>query len=180
MLIPGFIISIITFPGVIVHEIAHQLFCRICRVAVLDVCYLRVGNPSGYVVHEHPKSSYQQILIGIGPFFLNTILGALIALPAAIPILNFGDKLGANNIIDYFLIWLGVSVAMHSFPSTGDAQSLWNTVKDKETSLITKIFATPIVLLIYVGAVGSVVWLDFIYGVAVAAFIPNLIIHILA
>ncbi|WP_055669281.1 metalloprotease family protein [Desnuesiella massiliensis] len=180
MLIPGFIISIITFPGVIVHEIAHQLFCRICRVAVLDVCYFRFGNPAGYVVHEHPKSSYQHILIGIGPFFINTIVGALIALPAAVPILSFGHKLGGSNIIDYVLIWLGVSVAMHSFPSTGDAKSLWKTVKDKETPIIAKLFIAPIVLLIYIGALGSVVWLDLIYGVAVATFIPNLIINILA
>lgn len=180
MLIPGFLISIITFPGVIVHEIAHQLFCRICRVAVLDVCYLRLGNPAGYVVHEHPKSSYQHILIGIGPFILNTIIGALIALPAAIPILNFGNKFGSGNLVDYFLIWVGISIAMHSFPSIGDAQSLWNVVKEKETPLLAKVFIAPIVLLIYIGAAGSVAWLDFFYGVAVATFIPNLIVHILA
>ncbi|MEQ8155237.1 MAG: metalloprotease family protein [Clostridiaceae bacterium] len=180
MIIPGFLISIITFPGVIVHEIAHQLFCRICRVAVLDVCYFRFGNPSGYVVHEHPKSPYQQILIGIGPFFLNTVVGALIALPAAIPVLNFGDSLATASFIDYMLIWVGVSVIMHSFPSTGDAKSLWDAVKDKETPLIAKIFAVPVVLLIYIGAMGSVIWLDLIYGVAVAAFIPNLIIKMLA
>lgn len=54
MIIPGFLISILTFPGVIVHEIAHQLFCRICGVAVLDVCYFKAGNPAGYVVHEIP------------------------------------------------------------------------------------------------------------------------------
>lgn len=180
MLIPGFIITILTFPGVIVHEIAHQLFCRMFRVAVLDVCYIKVGNPAGYVIHERPKNSVQQILIGIGPFLVNTILGALIALPAAIPILYFGDKFTGTNILDFFLIWLGVSIAMHSFPSTGDAQSLWNTVKDKETSLLTKILGAPIVFLIYIGAMGSVVWLDLFYGIAVATFVPNLIIRMLA
>lgn len=178
--IPGFLISIITFPGVIVHELAHQLFCRICRVAVFDVCYFRFGNPAGYVVHEIPKSPYQNILIGIGPFFLNTILGALIALPAAVPVFNFGVKLGANSVADYLLIWVGVSIAMHSFPSTGDAKSLWNSVMKKETPLLAKIFAAPIVILIYIGAAGSIVWLDFFYGAAAATFIPNLIIHILA
>lgn len=42
MIIPGFLISIATFPGVIVHEAAHQLFCRLTKVAVLDVCYFRL------------------------------------------------------------------------------------------------------------------------------------------
>lgn len=57
MIIPGFLISIVTFPGVIVHEMAHQIFCRLCGVAVFDVCYFRFGNPSGYVVHEIPKKA---------------------------------------------------------------------------------------------------------------------------
>lgn len=180
MIIPGFIISIITFPGVIVHELAHQLFCRICRVAVFDVCYFRFGNPAGYVVHEQPKSAYQNILIGIGPFLLNTIIGALIALPSAVPILNFDIKFGANNFIDYFLIWIGISIAMHSFPSIGDAKSIWKSIMKKETPLLLKIFTAPIVILIYIGAAGSVVWLDLFYGIAVATFIPNLIISMLA
>ncbi len=178
--IPGVIITVLTFPGVIVHELAHQIFCRICRVAVIDVCYFKFGNPAGYVVHEHPKSTYSQILIGIGPFLINSIIGALIALPAAIPILNFGVKFGANTIGSYFLIWVGVSIAMHSFPSTGDAASMWEAIKSKETNLLTKIFAAPIVLLIYIGAVGSIVWLDLAYGIAVATFIPNMIIKMLA
>jgi hypothetical protein len=178
--IPGFLISVLTFPGVIVHELAHQIFCRIFRVAVLDVCYFKLGNPAGYVVHEHPKNTYSQILIGIGPFFINTIIGALISLPAALPILNFGLKFNSNTIVSYFLIWVGVSIAMHSFPSTGDAKSMWSAIKSKETNFLAKVFGAPIVLLIYIGAAGSVIWLDFAYGIAVAAFIPNVIIKILA
>lgn len=176
MFIPGFLISIITFPGVIVHEAAHQLFCRLTRVAVLDVCYFRFGNPAGYVVHESPKKAYQHILIGIGPFFLNTIVGAIIALPAAIPVLKFES----GNLFEYFLIWLGISIAMHSFPSTGDAKSIWKAVWNKETGLLVKIVATPIVGLIYICAAGSVVWLDLFYGVGVAMFIPNILVYALA
>ena len=122
MFIPGFLISIITFPGVIVHEAAHQLFCRLARVAVLDVCYFRLGNPAGYVTHEIPRKPYQHILIGIGPFILNTLLGALISLPAAIPILKFKMDFSASTFLEFILIWLGVSIAMHSFPSTTDAK----------------------------------------------------------
>ncbi len=176
MIIPGFLISIATFPGVIVHEAAHQLFCRLTKVAVLDVCYFRLKNPCGYVVHEIPNNEYKNIIIGIGPFILNTILGAIIALPAAIPVITFG----AGSLLDYFLIWLGVSIAMHSFPSTGDAKSIWSSVRSKKTSIWSKIIATPIVGLIYVGAVGSVFWLDFLYGLGVAMFIPKLLIKIFA
>lgn len=180
MFIPGILITILTFPGVIVHELAHMIFCRLCRVAVIDVCYFRFGNPAGYVIHESPKNTYNQILIGVGPFFVNTIVGALIAMPAAIPILNFGVDLNANTLGSYFLIWVGVSIAMHSFPSTGDAKSMWTAIKSKETPILGKIFGAPIVILIYIGALGSIVWLDLIYGMAVVAFIPNMIIKMLA
>ena len=140
MLVPGQLISILTFPGVIVHEFAHQLFCRITRVAIFDVCYFRSGNPAGYVLHESPKKKSQQILIGIGPFLVNTLLGALIALPGAIQVIKFSSA----SIADYFFVWLGVSIAMHSFPSTGDAKNIWEIVKDASTPIWIKIIAAPI------------------------------------
>ncbi len=171
-MIPGIIISIITFPGVIVHEIAHQLFCRLFNLVVFDVCYFQFGNPAGYVVHEIPKKPAHEIIIGIGPFIVNTIIGAIISLPAAISVIKFGS----GTPLEYVLIWLGVSIAMHSFPSTGDAKCIWDAVKSKDTNLVTKIITTPIVLLIYAGAIGSIFWLDLVYGIAVSTLIPYLIV----
>ena len=49
MIIPGFVISIITFPGVIVHELAHQLFCRWCKVPVYEVKYFQCKNPLYFI-----------------------------------------------------------------------------------------------------------------------------------
>lgn len=174
-MIPGLLISILTFPGVIVHELAHQLMCRILGIAVLDACYFRIGNPSGYVVHEAPKENYKNILIGVGPFFVNTIIGALIAAPSAIAVIKFGS----GSFVDYFLAWLGVSIAMHSFPSTGDAKSIWQSVWRRETSVGTKLIATPVVLLIYLFAIGSIFWLDLLYGVVVSMAVPNIIVWLI-
>jgi hypothetical protein len=174
--IPGPLIAALTFPGVIVHEMAHQLFCRLCRVAVLEVCYFRFGNPAGYVIHEPPRTPYQHILIGIGPFLVNSVLGALIAAPAAIPVIQFE----AGGLLDLLLIWLGVSVAMHAFPSTGDAKSIWHAVWRRETPLLARLIATPLVALIYLGALGSFFWLDAIYGVALAMLLPKALIMALA
>lgn len=174
MIIPGQFISLITFPGVIVHELAHKIFCRIARVAVLEVCYFRFGNPAGYVIHEKPNSFRQHILISVGPFLVNTVIGALISLPGAIPVLKFES----GSTLDIFLIWLGVSISMHSFPSTGDAKCIWNAMKQDNVSLLWKFIAFPIVGIIFLGAVGSAFWLDAIYGMGVAMFLPELIINI--
>ena len=172
----GFIVPIVTFPGVIVHELAHQLFCRLARVAIFDVCYFRVGRPSGYVIHEPPRSAYQNILIDVGPFFVNTVLGALVSLPVAYPMW----ELSAEPAMGLVSSWLGVSIAMHAFPSVGDANQLWKSVVGGEAPLALKIVVIPIVLLIYAGAIASVFWLDVIYGIAVAVFVPNLVVHALA
>ena len=91
MLIPGWFISIVTFPGVIVHEAAHMLFCRLRRVAVLDVCFFRTGNPAGYVLHEPVADFNTQFLICVGPFIVNSLLCFLICFPAFVPVRVFGS-----------------------------------------------------------------------------------------
>ena len=176
MFIPGFLISLVTFPGVIVHELAHQLFCRWCKVPVFKVVYFQLENPVGYVLHEIPESKWQSIMISIGPFIINTILGAIIAFPAVLPVFEFNNA----GPLDYLLIYLGVSIAMHAFPSTGDANAIWEHISDKQTSIWIKIIGYPIVGLIYLGSLGSFFWLDLIYGIAVVYLLPNLVIHLLA
>lgn len=73
------------------------------------------------------------------------------------------------------LMWLAVSIAMHSFPSVGDAKSIWTAIWEKEAPLLTKIIGTPVVAMIMIGAIGSVLWLDLIYGVGVVVGIPSLL-----
>ncbi|AIE84204.1 metalloprotease family protein [Fimbriimonas ginsengisoli] len=179
-MIPGFIITWLTFPGVIVHELAHALFCRLFGLDIYAVQYFQFstgfGQPAGYVIHRRAKHAWQDTLVGIGPFFVNTILGAVIAAPAAIPVLKFHG----GDVLDWLLMWLGVSIAMHSFPSTGDAASIWSSVTDKETPIWTKALGIPIVGVIYLGALASIFWLDLLYGVAVAGFLPGLLVNLLA
>jgi hypothetical protein len=174
MLVPGYLISLITFPGVIVHELAHQLFCRLYKVPVFKVVYFQMSNPVGYVLHEAPREKWKSIMISVGPFFVNTILGALIALPAAIPVF----KLSNGGPLDYLLIYLGVSVAMHAFPSTGDASAILHSIRDRDTNIWVKIIGYPVVGLIYLGSIGSFFWLDLLYGIAVAVGLTNLIISL--
>jgi hypothetical protein len=169
--IPGQLISILTFPGVIVHEIAHQYFCKLAKVAVLDVKYFQFANPAGYVIHEVPEETYQHLLIGLGPLLLNTIVGALIAFPAVLPTITFGSV----NPVYMVLVWVGFSIAMHSFPSTGDAKSIWASVMRPGIHAAYKIITVPIVGLLYIGAIGSVFWLDAVYGMGVIMFLPTIL-----
>ena len=173
MIIPGFLISIATFPGVIVHELAHVFFCMVTKTRVYKVCYFRFGNPAGYVIHATPPNVWKHILIGIGPLFVNTLLGLLFGIAAALAHVNF-DKLTTMSGI---FLWLAVSIAMHSFPSTGDARSIWHSVWSKGSPVTAKLFGTPLVTLIFLGAIGSIFWLDAVYGFGIVVELPKLLLQ---
>jgi len=168
MPIPGFIIALLTFPGVIVHEFAHQVFCHLTGTRVIKVCYFRFGNPAGYVLHERPSSTWHHILIGIGPLFVNSLIGFWLGTMAP-PIEDYAkwDLPGAA------ILWLAVSIGMHSFPSTGDAKAIWSSLWQRGTPFLARVLGVPLVGLIYLGAFGSFFWLDFLYGVAIAVVLPR-------
>lgn len=169
MIVPGFIIAIVTFPGVIVHEFGHMLFCKLRGVAVLDYCFLRFGNPAGYVVHEIPKDFTTTFLISVGPFIANSVLCFVICLPAVLPFQFFGIK----DPVSYVVLWLGISIGMHAFPSPQDAQGLWQHAKvAAKQGNILAMLSFPLVGLIYVGHIASMFWADYLYGLAIGLWLP--------
>jgi hypothetical protein len=176
-MIPGFLITLITFPGVIVHEFAHQLMCWLLRIPVIKVRYfqVRVAGAAGYVIHSMPPSGWASLVVGFGPLLVNTLLGMVITFSAAIHWM-----LGTMTAWDYVVAWLGISVAMHSFPSTGDAKSIWKSVTGPHNSILEKMVAVPLIGIIVLGAVGSVFWLDLAYGFLMAFLVPQGIIKALA
>lgn len=177
MIIPGFVISVMTFPGVIIHELAHQLFCMICGLEVYEVKYFQMKNPSGYVLHESSEQPGKVFLTCMGPFVINTILGVIILLPASIELLAFIDY---SNPLNLILGWLGISILMHSFPSTGDAKVMVARIlKNPDVSILWKVLAAPFIGIIYVFSIGSMFWLDLIYAMAMGLLLPELLVRIL-
>lgn len=173
MIIPGFLISIATFPGVIVHELAHAFFCKITGTQVFKVCYFRLGNPAGYVIHAQPTNVWKHILIGVGPLLFNTLIGLLFGFIA------FFEHIDTNKltVAAGVFMWLAISIAIHSFPSTGDAKSIWNSVWSQGTPVAAKLIGTPLVAIIFLGALGSIFWLDLIYGFGVVVELPKLLME---
>ena len=170
----GWIVFLLTFPGIMVHELAHQLFCVLVGVRVRKVCYLRLGRTSGYVLHDQPRAAWKQLFIGIGPFIVNTAVGAAIAYPGVTAL--FQHRAAEA---DYLLVWLGIAIAMHSFPSTDDGANIWRALWTKGTPILVRLVSLPIVALIYLGALGSLLWLDLVYGVAVV-LLPRYLLRLLS
>ena len=162
--IPGWLIALLTFPGIIVHELGHLIMCRIAGVRVQAYSLIRWGNPMGYVIHEKPKSLFKSFLITFGPFFINT-LGTMLAIIAG------GMLSYLNPLLAWLFLWLAASIGMHAFPSFQDAKSLLSHVMETvNKGQILNIAYLPFVGLIYLGGALSFFWADLIYAGAIIGF----------
>jgi hypothetical protein len=172
--IPGFIIAIATFPGVIIHELAHLLFCRLKRVPVLEVKFFQFNmQTAGYVLHGPVESFGASFLVSVGPFIVNSLLCMLICLPASIPYRLYGS----SNFPTLVLLWLGVSIGMHAFPSTQDASNLSEQAKKAVAAKNKAAYlAYPVVGLIYLANLLSVIWFDALYGFFIGIILPSWIL----
>lgn len=169
MIIPGFLVSIATFPGVIVHETAHFLFCRLFRLAVFDVCYFRIGNPSGYVIHEETGRFGPAFFVSIGPFIVNTVLCVVFCLPAFVPIW----ELEVADPLSWFFYWLGLSIGMHAFPSAQDLGHVWRLAGPAvRRGHMLALLSYPLVAALFLANLLRVVWADLIYGILVGVLVP--------
>jgi len=174
MIIPGWLIGLATFPGVIMHEAAHQLFCRLRHVAVFDVCYFRIGDPAGYVAHEPIEDFNTAFLVSTGPLVANSLLCMLFCLPVFVPVRIFNIE----NPWSYFFLWLGISIGMHAFPSTHDAEQLWGHARRAARSgNLLALVSFPLVILIHVANVARVFWFDAIYASFLGLGLPELLLR---
>ncbi len=128
------IISLITFPGVITHELAHKTACDSMGVKVHKVVYFRFGNPSGLVEYADTATCRQTFWISISPFLLNTFLALVFSF--------FVLKTGGDYLLSIVLLWLAFSMGLHAFPSNKDMENVYKSNKQaiKQSSIITSIF----------------------------------------
>ena len=121
-LLPSWLVSTITFPGVIIHELSHELFCRLFNVKVIKVVYFQFGREvAGYVDHEAPKKISQLFWISAGPLIGNTIITVLLS--------HYGFLSAPTIYTKVFALWLAFSIGLHAFPSTTDAGNILNSAK---------------------------------------------------
>lgn len=155
--IPGWLITLATFPGVIFHELGHQWFCHLTGVPVSAVCYFRLGNPAGYVIHEQPPKFIQSLLICLGPL----ISGTAIALLCFVFV---ECKAHFPPWVEYVSMWMGISIAANAFPSSGDAKTLWHATNRHIKHNLGALLGYPFVLFIHIANLLSFFWFDFIYA----------------
>lgn len=132
----------LTFPGVMIHELSHQAFCRLCGLKVVKAVYFKFGNPSGYVIHEAPRNYVQSFLVAVGPIIINSIISFLLA---------YGIFLLKTNSWRLLFLWLSFSIASHAFPSGQDLKGASHDGLDslKKGSSLWPILGFPFIGLMY-------------------------------
>lgn len=169
------IVSLLTFPGVMVHEFAHAWACRKLGIRVVKVCYLRLGNPLGYVLHEQPAYAFQHIMVAVAPFFVSTVAALAVSLLAALLV----TSPAAAEFKDLAVLagaWLSFSIALHAFPSSGDGDALWQDVTGSHVGLLGKFLLVPAVGLIRLCQAGAAIWLDALFAMGVVAVPPLMLV----
>jgi hypothetical protein len=175
ILIPGWLVALLTFPGVVCHEVAHRFFCDLAGVPVYSVCYIRLGNPCGYVVHGPLTSLRSAFLISVGPLIVNTTLCSLLSFSAAIPIIIL--NVAHPSIASCLLFWIAISIGMHSFPSNADIANFNAVVKSQANRGLPLYVGQYFGLVFAVANVLRIVWFDVIYAVLVAMVPLGLLLY---
>jgi hypothetical protein len=70
------------------------------------------------------------------------------------------------------VLWFSFSIALHAFPSSGDADALWDDVRSSEVGFLARLLLVPVVGLIRLTGLGARYWLDVLYAIVVVAVPP--------
>ena len=169
MIVPR-LIRLALAPGVVAHEFAHWLACKLTGTRVHEVRWFRFGDPAGYVVHDRAASATAGVLIGFAPTLVNALLGGFVAYrPATRLLTGAGWDWG-----DWALAWLGFSVALRAFPSRADAKAMWDAARSARFGLFKAIFVAPLWLLVQLLSLGAKLWLDAAFALVVCLAAPAL------
>lgn len=121
----------LTALGVVIHELAHEIFARQRGLKVHEVDYFTLESDRlGYVIHEAPRTYLDLFFVSVAPFLLNTIVG----LAAFLSVGLYADIVGlwsptlygaAAVVMSILFFWIGISATQHAFPSLTDLGNIY-------------------------------------------------------
>lgn len=168
--IRSYVPSLLTFPGVVLRQVVHLGFCRVAGVKVLDVRFFRYDTPSGYVLHEMPKSFQTSLVLALGPLFVHSLICLGLCSIALVPWRYYDEVAGIHSV---FLMWMGLSIGVHAFPPRRDSSNMW-TLTRKEIrqhgALVRVIF--PIIVFLRLAERLTLYGFDVAYAGVVGVAIP--------
>lgn len=137
----------LTFPGAYVRCMWEQIVCKIAKVSLEDNRYIRDDEVSGHVENllcEKPRGAFALCFV---PLFFNSIgIFFLLLFPVFI---RAGSAIA--TVTSVFSVWFAFSLFCNSFPMIENAMNMFEKVY-KKGNILQKIFYTPAMAIIFVGA----------------------------
>jgi hypothetical protein len=98
--------------------IAMRFFCDLTKVSVYDVDYF-----GGKLIHGPVVNLHKAFIIALAPFFLNTLLCAILTFPVVFSLLNGSDA--GFSLVGIFTLWLGASMGSRHFLTKRRSNIFW-------------------------------------------------------
>lgn len=178
MYIPAEIVALITFPGVILHEVSHRFFCDIFNVPVYHVNYFSPSKTAGHVIHAPIKSGNRALLVSIAPLIINSIVCMILTLPAGI-IFYFDTAFLIKELsapwgfLYSVLRWIGYTIGFSAIPSTQDMKNAETAENASVVSVTVAVFVSILSETCSIPFLGPVV--SCCYAYAISLILPAII-----
>lgn len=176
------LLTLATFPGVALHEYAHETVCDRYRIPVHEVCYFQLGTPPGYVIHARPKRYRHHFAVMVAPFLLNTAVAlglfyALVrgAVEGRLPAATLPPTVEFVGVVA--LAWIAVSSGVHAFPSERDATELWLQTKRRLPWNPLVLLGVPVLAVIWLLDALRTIWADVAYAAGLLALAALAVQH---
>lgn len=169
MIVLATLLTILTFPGVVVRVAVQLALCRSFKLAIFEVRFLQLKPPFGYVHYERSERFVEEACVTLVPFLLNSALCLLFCAAAYLPLW----ELKVFDPLAYVFYWLGLSLGMHALPLRGDLRHFWRvTVAAAKRGNPLAIVTLPLLAAIRLIDLGRVLLADMAYGVALGLLLP--------
>lgn len=153
-------ISMLFFPGMIFHELAHYLALKLAGARIIDVKLWSVNM--AYVRYGEIVRSFNIVITCLAPLLLGAVFSALVMSSAV------ATGFGANAAISWILLWIAVSVAIYAPMSLHDGAMMTlalrasykrraesDSIADK---LLSVVFLLPYYASLFVLSTGIFFW----------------------
>ncbi len=177
MIVLATLLTILTFPGVVLRVAVQLALCRSFKLAIFEVEFLQLKPPFGYVHYERSERFFEEACVTLLPFLVNSALCLLFCGAAFLPLweLKIFDPLA------YVFYWLGLSLGMHALPLRGDLRHFWRvTAAASKRGNPLAILTFPLLALIRLVDLGRLLLADMAYGVVLGLGVPFALFRLLA
>ncbi len=160
-----YLFSILTAPGVAVHELGHLFFCWLARVKIYKIKLFQFNKKTaGFVTHAEPRYFFQALFISFGPLFINSLLALLLFARVSHNPSEWLSVFRFNGNHSIIWLWLGIVIALHAIPSNGDAASLFQISTTRWWRNPLRLIGLPFVLFLRILNWLKLLKIDFIYA----------------